>query len=456
MPIMSIPPNLRSLVLIVLAPVCMGAAPTVDGPLPETPAEYARYALTHHSDLQGLYEAWQARLAQSDAAGASWPQPTVGYRTFIDGLWFDDPGTRHRVKISQKFPWPGVLKQAKEPARHEAAALRHRFEARALEILYEVRTHLIAIARLDAVQQIRTKQLEIYGDVIALLEQKMGSDAADYGDVIRLNRSREQLRDTLDVLKSKRRQRVAKLRRQLELPPEAELTFDFQGDRDVLDVSEELPETTKLVEMARTHNPGLKARLQEAKANRARAERARKKRFPWPQLTLGVDSIPDRMGTSGYDRRTAFMLDLTVPVPIILGQYRQERSQFEHQRRSALSHRDQRQVDLTSSIDAAVVRIDERRRRLRRYRSELLPLARDATEEMRQEIATGERDITDYLLSFQQEFDLETNVVEFRATIAQERARLEMLTGGALSSDDSSEDLDFDIRDARTPGADDE
>jgi outer membrane protein TolC len=162
------------------------------------------------------------------------------------------------------------------------------------------------------------------------------------------------------------------------------------------------------------------------------------------------------MGTSGYDRRTAFMLDLTVPVPIILGQYRQERSQFEHQRRSVLSHRDQRQVDLTSSIDAAVVRIDERRRRLRRYRSELLPLARDATEEMRQEIATGERDITDYLLSFQQEFDLETNVVEFRATIAQERARLEMLTGGALSSDDSSEDLDFDIRDARTPGADDE
>lgn len=452
---MSTHQTLAAALLAIVATMCLGASPQADS-LPETPAEYERYALKHHSDLQGLYEAWQARLAESEAAGASWPQPTVGYRTFIDGLWLDDPGTRHRVKISQQFPWPGVLKQAREPARHEAAALRHRFEARALEILYEVRTHLIAIARLDAVEQIRAKQLEIYGDVIALLEQKMGSDAADYGDVIRLNRSREQLQDTLDVLESKRRQRVAELRRQLELPPEAELTFDFEGERDVLEVSDEVPETAKLVEMARTHNPDLKARLHQAKASRARAERARKKRFPWPKLTLGVDSIPDRMGSSGYDRRTAFMLDVTVPVPIILGQYRQERSQFEHQRRSVLSHRDQRQVDLTSSIDAAVVRIDERRRRLRRYRSELLPLARDATEEMRQEIATGERDITDYLLSFQQEFDLETNVVEFRATIAQEKARLEMLTGGALSGDSSSDDLDFDIRDARTPGADDE
>ena len=399
--------------------------------LPETPDEYVQYALEQNSELRSLYQRRQARLSEAEAAGAKWPQPTVAYRTFIDGWWLDNHGTRHRVMFGQRFPWPGVLDQAAEPARKQAEAIEHRFEARALEVVFEVRRLLVEIARLDAIEEILVEQKRVYGDIARILEGQMGSDTADYGDLVRINRTEEQLADRIDVVDSKRAQAVAELRGELEVGPEVDLTFDFSGEHDVLAVDEELAGRAKLVERARRNHPSLQARRVAAEANVAMAERARLEKYPWPRLMLGVDSIPDHMMLSGYNRRTALMIDLQVPLPLFQKQYDQKTEQFEHLREATLAERDRTSVGLVAEIDRALTRIAEKRRRLRRYEEELLPLAGDATEYMRQQIETGGRDVTDYLLSFQQELDLETNLVEFRAAIAVERARIEKLTGGA-------------------------
>lgn len=442
-------------VLVVVASVVVAAdaaaqeASNEEGrDLPETPIEYERAALKNSPELEAIYERWQAARSEADAAGSKWPQPRVGYRTFIDGWWLDDPRLRHRGTLSQKFPWPGVLDEAADPANKRAEAMTHEFRARVLEVVFQTREVLIDIARIEARREILEEQLAVYGDVVGIVEQTMETGDADYGDLLRVNTAREKIADRLDALASRRRQRVADLRELIAVEAGTNLTFDF-GENGLLGVDPELPDRQELVEAARTEHPALAARRAQADARLERAEYADQKRYPWPTLTLGVDSIPNRMGGSEYDRRTALMLHLSVPIPLFTSQYDSEQNQFQHQQDAILAEREETALDLTSRVETSIERIDEKRQRLVRYREELLPLAGDATEHMLDKIETGERTVTDYLLSFEQELDLETNLVEFRATIATERARLERLTGGAFEAFPDRQTPDIEIRQLR-------
>jgi len=424
--------------------------------LPETPAEYEAYALEQESELEALYERWRAANSKAAAAGANWSQPRLGYRAFIDAWWLDDAAITHIGTLSQTFPWPGVLEEATAPARKQAEAVRHRFEARVLQTVFEVRSQLIGIARIDATRAILDEQVEVYDDVRSLIEQAMESDRADYGDLLRVSTAREKLVDRLDTLESRRKQRIADLRELLTLEPGVELTFDFEGNHDPLAVEETVPERTKLVKLAREQHPALAAERAEAEGRLERAEYARSKRLPSPTVSLGIRSMPDHMGTSGYDRRTALIVGLSLPLPIFGAQYDYNYRRFEHEHVAELAERTETRSELVAGIDASVARIEEKVRRLERYREELLPLAEDATENMRQKIETGERSVTDYLLSFEQELDLKTNLVEFRAAIATERARLERLTGGEYRAFRNRESADIDIDDANQAETNDE
>jgi outer membrane protein TolC len=424
--------------------------------LPETPAEYERYALKRDLELQSRYERWSSARSEARAAGSRWPQPNVAYRTFLDAMWHDDARMMHRGMVSQRIPWPGVLDRAAEPAQLRAEALEHRFRSRALEVVFEVRKLLIETARIDETREILRGQRDIYRDVGELVDQNMESDLADYGDSLRVSTAREKIRDRLDALASERTQKVTELRNRLDLSADTDLTVRFEGGDDPLDVPQDAPDRENLIEAARNEHPDVAAVRAEADAERARAAYARAKRLPWPKLALGVQSSPIRMPGNEFDRRTALMIDVSVPLPLFLGQYRREGEQFERQRDAALVDSERVRRDVGTRVDRAVTRIEEKLRRLRRYRDELLPLADDATEHMLQKIETGERTVTDYLLSFEQELDLQTNVVEFRAAIAKERARLEKMTGGSFEADPERESPTIEIRDLSDEERDDE
>jgi len=424
--------------------------------LPETPAEYERFALERDPELREHYQRWRAARSEARAEASSWPQPSVGYRTFIDFWWHDDARALHRGRIGQRFPWPGVLEKAAEPARARAEAARHRFRARALEVVREVRFALVEVARIDEFLAIFRERREIYGDIAEIVDRNVESDRADYGDSLRVSTNRETNGDRIDALRSERRQTVAELREKLDLGAGVELTFDFERGRDPLDVPETSPDAGELIEAARTRHPELEARRAEADARVARAEYARAKRLPWPKLVLGVNSAPIRVPGRDFDRRTALLVDVSVPLPLFTEQYDREREQFERQREAVVARREGTERELAMRVEKSVARIDEKLRRLRRYRDELLPLAEDATEQTLQEIETGEESVTDYLLTFEQQLELETNVSEFRATVARERARLEMLTGGAFEARPDRESPTIEIGDVADEGEADE
>ncbi len=422
--------------------------------LPKTPAEYEAFALAHNPDLEALYERWQSALNEAKAAKAKMPQPRLGYQAFVES-WVEHAGVTHMATISQAFPWPGVLEEAADPAKKEAEALQYRFEARVLQTVFEVRNKLIDIARNNELQAIYREQIAVYDDVRALVEQGMESDKADYGDLLRVNTAQEKLVDRLDHLESRRQQSIAQLRDVLTLDSSRDLTFDFDGKNDPLNIVERVPNQQTLAEAARKNHPTLKADLARADARIERAEFARTKRLPSPMATLGVRSMPDRMA-QGEKQRNALIVGFSIPLPIFGAQYDHSFRQFKHQENAQLAARTNSRSKLITDVDAAITRIDEKLRRLERYRHELIPLASDATEQMLQQIETGERTVTDYLLSFEQELDLETNVINFRAAIATERARLERLTAGEFEAYPDRKTPDIDINDARNTDTTDE
>lgn len=417
--------------------------------LPRTPTEYERYALDRHLELKSLHQRWHSTRSEAEAAGARWPQPVVHYQTRVDTPLFQGAAGRHTGSISQQIPWPGVLDRASEPAENRAEAVRHRFQARTLEVVFETRRLLIEIARIDELVGILDEQRRIYGDVRENLETSMESDQADYGDLLRVATKRETVTDRIETLRSKRRQRVDELREVLDFEKGADLAFEFEGEHDPLNVPGDEPERAELLEAASQNHPELAAKRAEADASRSRAEYARAKRLPWPSVSLGVQSRPLPDALDGPDRRTALLIGVSVPLPLILSQYRHERRQFERREEAVLVERERTTLDLEARIASSITRIEEKRSRLERYRGDLLPLADDATEHMLQKIETGERTVTDYLLSFEQQLDLETNVVEFRASIATERARLEMLTGGEFDAFPHRPTPEIEIREAR-------
>lgn len=454
-------PNTSSHRLITLAATLFvtltfwaNAGATEPTDLPETPAEYEAFALAHNPDLEALYERWQSALNKAKAAKANMPQPRLGYQAFVES-WVENAGVTHMATISQAFPWPGVLDEAADPAKKEAEALQYRFEARALQTIFDVRKKLIDIARHDELRAIYREQIAVYDDVRVLVEQGMESDEADYGDLLRVNTAQEKLVDRLDHLESRRQQFIAQLRDVLTLDPSTTLTFDFDGHHDPLNIVETVPDRQRLAEAAEENHPTLKADLARANARIERAEFARTKRLPSPMATLGIRSMPDRMAM-GEEQRNALIVGFSIPLPIFGAQYQHAFRQFEHQQRAQLAARTDSRSKLITDIDAAITRIDEKLRRLERYRHELIPLASDATEQMLQQIETGERTVTDYLLSFEQELDLETNVVNFRAAIATERVRLERLTAGEFQAYPDRKTPDIDINDARNTDTNDE
>jgi outer membrane protein TolC len=402
-------------------------------PLPETPAEYEQFAVEQNADLQALHKQWRAAKFEAKSADSSWPQPSITYQGRFDLPGVEDRGGRHMGGVAQKFPWPGVLDKASKPARKEAKALRHRFKAKLLEITFEVRKLLIEIAETDRTQQILREKLDIYRDIISTVEAHLGSNEANYGDLLRVKTAREKIADRLDGLSSDRRQLVSRLKTHLDLAQSKDLTFDFDDSDLLVDtpVSDKQPE---LVRAAKQNHPALSVDDARAAAEIARAEYAWAKRLPWPTASLGVQSRPMMMGGGQIDRQNALMVQLSVPLPLFTGQHKDARKQFRSRKSAILTEKDRLILDLEADIDSALTRIDEKTDRLQRYRDDLIPLAEDSTEQMLQQIESGDRSITDYLLSFEQQLDLETNVVDFRAAIAIERARLQKLTGGTFET----------------------
>jgi len=394
---------------------------------PKTLADYEHQALKNHPRLEAVQQKLRAIQAEREGKLASYPQPMISYGAEIGTPWTSMPGVGHSVMVSQQLLLPGRRALWAQPAELRGSGVEAQIEAATNEIVFEVRQALIELARLDHHLLIFNKQKEVYAEAVSMVEALMSTGRTSYADVLRLSVTSEMLIDQIDRVQRERDEVVAGLRVELGLAPDAQMPFDFSGENNPIEVSDEALELAKLLETMSVQNPQLRALEFEAQAELAQSEVARKDAWQGPTVGVGYMNMPS-MAMDG-ERDDALMLSVAMPIPIFGRQIELNSERSEATGLSARAQRAALQRTLSKQIEASVLKIRERQRRLLRYEKELIPMLGDVSERLLADVEVGRGQVTDFQLVFQQQLDLEMMLVDLRADIAIEQARLKMLTG---------------------------
>lgn len=398
---------------------------------PQNLADYERRALVNHPELEAEQQKLRAIQAEGERHLASYPQPTLSYGAEIGTPWTAKPGLGHTVMLTQQFLLPGRRAAWAKPATLRGSGAEAQMEASSNQIVFEVRQALIEVARLDHHLLIFNKQKEVYSEALSMVEALMSTGRTSYADVLRLSVTSEMLTDQVDTVQRERDEVVAGLRVELGLKPDSKMRFDFSGENDPTAVSQDALDLEALLELMNAQNPELRALEFEAQAEIAQIEVAQNERWQGPTVGVGYMNMPSMMMQED-DREDALMLSVAMPIPIFGRQISLNSERFEATSLSARAQQAALRRALSQEVESSVLKIRERQKRLQRYEKELIPMLGDVSERLLADVEVGRAQVTDFQLVFQQQLDLEMMLVDLRADIAIEQARLRMLTGEAL------------------------
>lgn len=403
------------------------AAQTVDtGAL--SPDDLVARALSDDPELRAIRARWRAALRTADAMGEMRPQPVLRYSTSLPAGPSPEPLPRHEVGISQMFPRARVLADAGDPMREEAAMLASRFEARALRLAFDIRTVAVEVARIDAMAGLMRRQRDIYLDVLAHDEAVLAYGAVDQGDLLRTTLMIEVMNDRLADLDAEREEAIASLRAMARLPFDEPFAFAPPA---LPAGAGELPDLESIVAEVVRRNPEFGMLAAEGRMQSEQAEVERNGVVPMPEAMLGWSTMPG----FGREGRDMLMVGVAVPLPVFRRQYDLAASARTIAAEASADEADALAWDLREEVAHALLRIREEQARIDRFDRDILPTAGDTTEHYAIRLARGDAQHTEYLLAFEQELDLRVAVVDARAAIAVELARLDMLTAGWVTGD---------------------
>ncbi len=166
-------------------------------------------------------------------------------------------------------------------------------------------------------------------------------------------------------------------------------------------------------------NPELAAGLQRARAAGAQAEFQRS--LALPTFVTRVETATD------YDSRSA-SLSLAFKVPL-WNRNRPATAAAEAEHRRALSEVEFRRRSLLGRLDSAVSRYEAARRTALRFRSEILPAAREATRLAELSYREGETSILDLLDARRNAQDAELENIQAWLQVQLLRVEIDLLTG---------------------------
>ena len=396
------------------------ASVAIDGSLDS----YTRRALEQSPALRAQYEEWRASTYEMKQARRL-PEPTVSYSYFVRAVETRVGPQRHRIGISQTFPWPTRLARAADAASLAAQSAQQRYEAAALELMSRVAAaywQIWFVERSREVQRDQQKLVEqLSGSAQARLEVGQGSLA----DLSQINLMLSRIADALAGLDEAERQARAELVALIGAEPGTEIPVADDAPR-LLRPAE--PEA-ELRQAAQEH-PRVRsmAYLAEAETQRGRAARAER----LPGFTIGADYIVteearmDGVEDSGKD---AVSVMLGMKVPIWGGVYGAE--QDEAMARSAMFHarEDAAKDAAAAELDQTLSRLNDSIRRTKLYRDTLVPQAEAVYGSVLGGYQASESTVSAMLNAQRDLLDLQLGLYRSQSEHALAWARLEAIVG---------------------------
>ncbi|MEZ6242112.1 MAG: TolC family protein [Phycisphaerales bacterium] len=382
-----------------------------------TPGEYVAYALFHSPEVEAAYQRWLAAGERLPQVGAL-PDPRLSVGFFVDEVETRVGPQQARVGVQQSFPWPGTLGARRDAASRSALAAWRRFQDAGLGVTDRVLSTLYELAYLDAVTKITGENLDLLRSFEEVVRARYRVGAGTHPELIRVQVELGLLEDRMAQLRAMRPSYAAALNAALNRPASAEVPpITGLPERVVAAGADEL------AELAMRSNPGLLAMDEEAEAERAMTEVARKDGMPG--LTLGLDYIVTGDSPAGPIPESGddpIMLSFGISLPIWREKY-EAGVRESVARRLAVSHERAGEANrIAAEVHRAWFEHMDADRRVRLYENTLIPKAQESLRASLTGFRAGETDFLDLL-------DTERTLLEF--AIAQERARADR--GRALS-----------------------
>ncbi len=389
---------------------------------PNTLEGYLRYAALHNAGLRAAFEEWRMAVLAVKPAG-SLEDPRFNYGYFIEQM---ETGERHRVSLTQEFPWFGTLELRKDAAAAAARAAGKRYEAKKLELFEAVKRAFYEYAYLARSLEIARENLALLTHFEQVARALYRTAEVQHPDIIRAQIELAVLEDQVRSLEDLRGPLTEEINAVLNRPKGSVLPWPVWTDRDPAKIDfASLPEIDKI-------NPELEAMEFETAAARSRVKLA-EKRF-YPNFMLGGEwSLMDEHGMSNGGGGDAVMAMFSLNIPLWADSYRAQMDRARADVRRNVRERDQREFDLESQIARTSYELRDSLRKINLYQNILVPRTREMIRVSEEAYRAGS---LDFLSLIDAQRKLLVYALALERSLAwcfQQQARLERLLGGAAA-----------------------
>ncbi len=354
-----------------------GAALTVDGAV--------RTALANNRDLRAAYfeiEKARGRLLQAGL----WPNPSLEVSGTADKAFNDEGQHLVTAGFNQAFPVTGRLRLGKDVARVDVAQAIAEIRNRERLLIGESVRAFITVVASEARIAARKEVLATDENFVQLSQQRLRAAQASQVDVNLSQIEAQRLHQDIGSLEVERRTNLLALKLKLGMTPDAALTLEGS----LQTVAERLAS-----HVAEKGGPARRPDLRGLvlAADRARAEVRLARAEAWADPTLGLTYESDHTVDDPRGLKTDQYLGLRVAVPLPL----YDRNQGKVREGLAAQNQAQAQasaleLSIRTEIATARLRAEQFGDILATYRKDLLPLAAQNADLLRQGYTAGTAD----------------------------------------------------------------
>jgi outer membrane protein TolC len=392
-------------------------------------ASYIARALEQNAELEASYQRYRARVL-AIAPARRLPEPVVSFGVFVRSVETRVGPQLARVSLQQSFPWPSKLSAGADALTEQAHAEQRRFEALALSASRRVAEVYWKLWQLRQRVEIHQQHLLVLRGLSDTVRARFMTGGATLAAQQQVDLSISRLEDNVAMMYATEPALLAALRAEVGTTSLGELPIRDEPPEALLPVADETqlrqglashPELERLAALARSHEA--RALAQEADA--------------YPRFTLGADWIitgeaeAPNVPQSGKD---AVVVGGGFSLPLWQGSYddaaESARAEAAAERAQARSSLDHAHAELAARLTA----VREAVRRVKLYKSTLLPQVETAYTSVLGAYATGRADVAQTLLIQGQLLDLRVELEQLRGDYAIAWARLEELVGAKVGS----------------------
>lgn len=396
-----------------------GAEPVrFDGSL----SRYVGHAASHNPHLRATHEQWAAALHGIDQTKRL-PEPMLSYTVFVRRIETRVGPQRHRAGFTQRFPWPTQITEATRSASLMAQANGRALEAQALTITRQVASAYWDLWLVERERSVLTQQGELLSTIASAAETRIEIGKATLADLTHTHLMMARLDDQVAALEERRQQLAAGMRADLDLSGDVALPIATTSP----DIA--LPVVDEELERAVLDNPRGEELTLAAEARRHAADSAFAEGLPGFSIGADYIEIGDAVMPSPDSGRDAVSISAAVNIPIWRHAYDGKQQRLLAEGRALDARRVALERDALASLEQTVSALRDSFRRVKLYRTTLIPQAETVYESALGGYLTGEGGFSDTLLAQRSLLDLQLLLFRTEAEHAKTWARLEELAG---------------------------